>query len=134
MTQSDKGTRVANFIADTLIVSIIIITLALVMYLYSPEIADNNSPAFNILFFIVFFSYYFFFEFFLGKTIGKMLTKTTVVDRNGNKPTALRLIIRTLVRMVPFEWFSFLFGNYGLHDLISKTTVVKIEALNTVRN
>jgi len=133
MIQADKGLRVGNFIADTIVLSVIVLALTYIMYVYFPGTAERSSPAFDILFSVVFFCYYFLFELFFGKTIGKMLTKTIVVDQNGNKPRALRLIIRTLLRMIPVEGLSFLFGNYGLHDLLSKTTVVKIESLHTNR-
>lgn len=126
MTLADKGARLGNFIADTIVVYVIILPLTYLMHFFFPETDDNNSPAFDILFSVIFFSYYFLLEFFWGRTVGKVLTKTTVVDRNGNRPKALRLIIRTLTRFFPIEGFTFLFGS-GLHDLISRTTVVKIE-------
>ena len=59
-----------------------------------------------------------------------MITKTKVVDKNGNKPTIGRLILRTLIRLIPIDLFTFLLGNLGLHDLISKTTVIKVQKPN----
>src|SRR5687767_14659041 len=98
MTLADKGARVANFVADTLVLGVIILNLTYTMYFFFPQTANNNSPAFDIVFSIIFFSYYFFFEFFGGRTVGKILTKTIVVDRYGNKPNVLKLVLRTLIR------------------------------------
>jgi uncharacterized RDD family membrane protein YckC len=125
MTSVDKGARLGNFIIDLLIVVACILTLTLIIQNFYPEILDDNSLAFEIVFSGTIFCYYFFLELLLGQTVGKMLTKTIVVDKNGNKPKTLRLIIRTLVRFIPFEWFTFLFANFGLHDFLSKTTVIK---------
>lgn len=125
MTMADKGARVGNFIADTLVVCVIILSLTYTMYFFFPEANDHNSPAFNILFSVIYFSYYFFLELFFGRTIGKILTKTTVVDRLGNRPKVLNLIVRTVTRFLPIEVVTFLFGS-GLHDIISRTSVVKL--------
>jgi len=125
MTQADKGTRAGNFIIDSIIVIIIIVLVALSISLFYPGISDGNSPAFELLASITYFSYYFFWEHFFSKTPGKMLTQTFVVDRNGNKPGVLNLLARTLVRLIPIEGISFLFGHLGLHDLVSGTRVVK---------
>jgi len=126
MTQVDKGTRAGNFIIDIIAIIIIIALLTYLISPFYPEILDSNSPAFEILGSFIFFSYYFLLELFLGKTLGKMMTRTFVVDRNGNKPKVFNLIARTLVRLIPIEGISFLFGHPGLHDLVSGTRVVKI--------
>lgn len=126
MKLADKGSRVGNLIIDTIVLSILILILTLLMYIFFPETSESDSQAFNILFAAVFFSYYFFLEYFFGKTIGKMLTNTIVVDRYGKKPNLFKLIIRTLLRFVLIEILTFLFGS-GLHDQLSLTRVVKLE-------
>lgn len=67
--------------------------------------------------------YYFTFEATLGITSAKLLSETQVVDENGNKPSAGKIAVRTLLRIVPFEAFSF-FMHSGLHDKSSQTYVV----------
>jgi len=126
MTQVDKGIRVGNCIIDLLVVAFIIVIGGYLISLAYPQIADNNSPALDVFSSAIFFFYYFLLEFFTGKTIGKMLTKTTVVDKNGNKPKILNLIVRSSVRLIPIEGLSFIFGPAGFHDLISGTRVIKI--------
>ncbi|UOE48240.1 RDD family protein [Mucilaginibacter sp. SMC90] len=70
--------------------------------------------------------YYIICESVLGSSPAKFLTKTRVIDYDGNKPSVKKVIIRTLCRLIPFEGFSF-FANDGWHDKISETTVVKEE-------
>ncbi len=79
---------------------------------------------------VVLLIYYNLFEIFFGTTIGKIMTKTVVVDLYGEKPTANAILIRSLCRLIPFEFFSF-FGTpcIGWHDSLSKTYVVSKEDL-----
>jgi len=69
--------------------------------------------------------YYFVPEYLFGKTIGKMITRTRVVTETGTQPTFNQLILRTLCRYIPFEYFSFLGEGTGWHDTLSNTRVVK---------
>ncbi len=123
MKISDKSIRVANFIIDSIAISVITAFLTFIVYIISPEIQKSHSLALDNLFYVVYIGYYFFFELFTGRTLGKILTKTIVVSSNTGKPNLLRILIRTLLRLVPIDGFSFLFGSIGLHDLLSKTTV-----------
>ena len=75
---------------------------------------------------IVLFFYYAIMEMYLSRTFGKYFTKTLVVKHNGAKPKVKSIIVRTLVRMIAFEAFSFLNHNArGWHDTLSVTYVVK---------
>ena len=75
---------------------------------------------------VIHFAYYIPLEFFLGKSIGKYITGQEVVFEAdvGNK--IYHIAVRTLVRLVPFEMFSyFLNGNRVMwHDKLSGTRVV----------
>jgi uncharacterized RDD family membrane protein YckC len=115
----DKGIRIANFIIDILIIVFAWLLSNLILYVIG---FDSFS---SILFYLIYFCYYFFFEFLAGKTPGKMLTRTVVKTFGGNKPSTKRILIRSLLRLIPYDYFSFLFGGIGLHDELSKTTVVK---------
>jgi uncharacterized RDD family membrane protein YckC len=70
--------------------------------------------------------YYILFEWIIQKTFGKLLTKTKVVSWDGSNPSLGQVLLRTLVRFVPFEWIPML-GDDGmpLHDKWSKTRVVE---------
>ncbi|NVN97369.1 RDD family protein [Candidatus Nomurabacteria bacterium] len=73
--------------------------------------------------------YYLFFEGIWGRTLGKWITKTKVVDREGNKPKFTQILGRSFARWIPFEYFSFILNNnpVGWHDSLSKTLVVPAE-------
>ena len=97
------------------------------------EITDAGS---YLIAFVVMFLYYFIMEATCGKTIGKMILGLKVVDRDGDQPSAGRIALSTLCRFVPFDKFSFLFGNgWGKdgslggnwHDQWSKTYVVNMK-------
>jgi uncharacterized RDD family membrane protein YckC len=122
---ADKGARIGNCVIDVVLIGIIVISLVYLVFQFYPEINNPDSIALEILYLLSFAFYYFFFELVFQKTPGKFLTKTRVVDNHGNNPTAARLALRTLIRFVPFEGLSFLFGTTGLHDVLSKTKVVK---------
>ncbi|MEZ4951919.1 MAG: RDD family protein [Saprospiraceae bacterium] len=69
------------------------------------------------------------------KTPGKYLTKSLVIDEYGNKPELRAIILRSLLRLVPFEPFSCYGDNYsnGWHDRWAKTWVVTEEELETIK-
>jgi len=52
--------------------------------------------------------YYVIFESIWSKTPAKFITKTKVITEYGEKPDLKTIFIRTLIRFVPFETFSFL--------------------------
>ena len=71
-------------------------------------------------------SYYVIFESIWSKTPAKFITRTKVITEYGEKPSFKTIFIRTLVRFVPFEAFTFLSPERpkGWHDRWSKTIVV----------
>jgi uncharacterized RDD family membrane protein YckC len=72
--------------------------------------------------------YYIFFEGVFQATPGKFITRTRVVDLDGNKPTLWQIVGRTLSRFVPFEPFSFFSSTEeGWHDRWSGTRVVHVQ-------
>ena len=79
--------------------------------------------------------YYIFFETLFGRTVGKFVTKTIVVNENGERATHEQILIRSLCRLIPFYEFSF----FGIpvkawHDKISKTYVVNKKEFDEKKN
>ncbi len=69
--------------------------------------------------------YYIFFEGLFGRTPGKLVTRTKVIGKSGEKPNLSEVIGRSLVRLVPFEIFSYMGKRaLGWHDRWSGTMVV----------
>lgn len=88
--------------------------------------ADTYTLAVTGIFFLSAFLYYALFEIIFEKTPGKFLTKTRVVNLQGGKAETGDILLRSIIRYVPFEAFSFLGDSaIGWHDKWSKTRVVR---------
>ncbi len=113
MNNINKGTRFTNFVTDYLAIFIIWISLAVGsgMVLFDP-----------FFLYVTLFLYYFLFEVTTGQTLGKMISKTKVVNKNGTHPSVFKIFARTLLRLVPIDIISYLFGTeLGFHDILSGT-------------
>lgn len=115
----DKGTRLANFVIDFVFTGIL---FAFVVVFIDP------MPFEKLVFMGVLFLYYFLCESVFGQTLGKLFTNTKVVDLTGHKPHVGRILLRSLLRLYPFDVMSYLLGpGQGAHDSISKTTLVTVK-------
>lgn len=114
--------RFLHNIVDSIVIYVFAFAIGFASYFLFGETTAS------ILGIVAFFSYHLIFEALFQKTIGKMLTGTKVVNMQGEKPSFLALLGRTLARYIPFEPISFLFyGAYptkGWHDRLSRTLVV----------
>jgi hypothetical protein len=72
-------------------------------------------------------------EFFLQKTIPKFLTRSIVVDEYGLRPAFEKIVLRTLIRFIPFEPFSALGDKGTWHDRWTKTYVLHESELEDIR-
>lgn len=126
--------RFADYLIDRIISYGFMLIGAVVLALAGvTEITDAGS---YLIAFVVTFLYYFIMENACGKTVGKMILGLKVVDRDGDQPSSGKIALRTLCRFIPFDSFSFLFGNgwtkYGSlggnwHDQWSQTYVVNMK-------
>lgn len=115
MIEANKGTRIINYLIDLILITMLYVIVFIIL----------NSKNEIGIFYIVYLLYYFLFEHFKGQTIGKMITNTIVVDKHDLKPSLKRILLRTILRLNPFDGFSYLTGlNRGGHDLMSKTKLV----------
>lgn len=83
--------------------------------------------------------YYFVCEAFCnGRTLGKLITGLRVVDIDGNRPSVGKIAIRTLCRLIPFDYLSFFSTDKWSseenldgfwHDSLSKTYVVRVKMI-----
>ena len=125
LTPADKGARFGNYLVDLVAFIVLFMLHVVIIELVFNTSPDPESPWLGIYYLVLLFGYFFLFEYFFGKTPGKFLTKTKVVDMNGEWPGGKKLLIRTLCRFIPFDNFSFLFGPLGWHDSFSGTMVVR---------
>jgi uncharacterized RDD family membrane protein YckC len=130
-----QGTRFVNYLLDGIFTSLLylifVFVFTILLSILSPvavtKIDDDFNFVYSLCFIIVQFLYYLLFETITGRTLAKYITKTKVVDSNGNKPKLNTILLRTLCRYIPFEPFSFLGSdNSGWHDKLSKTLVINI--------
>ena len=117
-----KGIRFANYLID------LTITTAISTGLLIPIMESGGMEGIlpNLMGYIVSFTYYFIMEGVTGKTVGKYVTKTRVVTEDGEKPSMLNIVGRSLSRWIPFDAFSYLGSkSIGWHDSIPKCRVIK---------
>lgn len=133
---ASQGKRFANYILDMIFLIIFNIIFAVIVGIVVGIISPDSLGYFDqigkieeyIWGFIIGMIYYSLFEAITGRSIAKFITKTKVVDENGNKPRFEIILLRSLCRFIPFEQFSFLVSNgTGWHDTISKTRVIEIK-------
>ncbi|WP_072783538.1 RDD family protein [Flavobacterium haoranii] len=115
-----KRTRFYNFLIDLLIFYIFVLIFSKIMNIYFEK---HKLKYLMILFYYL---YYFILELIYGQTIGKMITKTKVVNTdNDENPNFTRIFIRTISRLIPIDFLSYLITKNGLHDILSKTELKK---------
>jgi uncharacterized RDD family membrane protein YckC len=119
------GTRVLNFLVDTLV----IFTLAYFSFkgwnwyvLYWGYTPHN----FGWFFFGILFLYYLLFESIFTRTPGKWVTYSKVVDKEGKRPSFSSIFIRSLSRLIIIDLFFIPFLGKPLHDYVSKTQLVEV--------
>ena len=118
--------RSTNFIIDIVAIFIIYRSTA-----YIIQKLLNITSIREILFlnrttvFVVFILYFILAENMFQKTLGKIITKTKVVNLDGEKPNFVDITIRTFSRLIPFDGISYLYSISGFHDKLSKTIVIK---------
>ncbi len=84
------------------------------------------SNSFGFLMYFTIFIYYFTLEAIFGRTLGKIITKTKVVDWYGEKPKTKQILIRSAIRLIPIDWFTyFSITREGWHDSGSSTMLIK---------
>jgi len=111
-----KRIRLYNFLIDSTLFFVVVVIFSMLLKDY---IAKEHLKYVMIA---VYYLYYFIFEWTTGQTVGKMITKTKVVNSSTDmKPGILRTLIRTLSRLIPIDFLSYLFSSNGMHDWISKT-------------
>jgi uncharacterized RDD family membrane protein YckC len=136
-----SGPRFGHFIIDLIVFQIVIY---IVSYLFELLISITNSTYSlsmtiilieSIVLLLLYSGLYAFCEIKWQKTPGKYLTKSVVIDEYGNKPEINTIILRSLLRLVPFEPFSCFSENYsyGWHDKWAKTWVVTEEELKIIK-
>jgi uncharacterized RDD family membrane protein YckC len=124
------GVRFLNYIIDLCAAIVLAIPIIMLAYIILGEVAVDSfidkTPDF--LFGVIVLSpYYIITEGLFGRTLGKLITRSCVVNEDGNNIGFKEALLRTLGRFIPFEIFSFFSDGRGWHDKLSKTHVVKLD-------
>ena len=118
----NKRTRLFNFLID----SLLFFMLSVVFSLLLKDYLEQNELKYVMI--LLYYLYYFIFEFTFRQTVGKMITKSKVVNvENGEKPNFSRILLRTLSRLIPIDFLSYLFSPNGIHDRLSKTELKHVK-------
>jgi len=124
-TPATRGKRFVNLILDGILINILTSLLGTVGIRYL--LGEHGYwTSWLINWVAIPFAYYFVTELAWSKSPAKFLTKTRVVTDKGFKLTASQVALRTILRWIPFEAFSFLFAHrpVGWHDRFAHTKVV----------
>ena len=117
---ASKTIRFLNFMID--------LSFLLSVVIGAIHLTKDNTDDYAVLIILVFpLSYYIVGESFFGQTIGKYLTKTIVINKDGNQPSALAILVRTLCRLSPHHIVSIFFHERTFHDRMSRTFVIDKE-------
>ena len=127
-----RSSRLINSLVDGTIIGFLSVLLSFgyvffgnMATLSDNEIKEQFALFYIITYFVIFFGYYFFMESRFQRTLGKFITKTKVVTEDGEKPKYSRIALRTICRLFPFDYLTYLVSTNGFHDFIAKTKVVK---------
>lgn len=124
--------RLINLIIDTVVIYILSYLMGYVIGAFFPQTAyyiylTGDTTLWYLGGFLMYVGYYCILEGVYGRTVGKMLTGTKVVTEEGKKPSFSQIIGRTLGRLIPFEFITFLSTRpIGLHDSLSKTVLISM--------
>ncbi len=120
------GLRFVNFFLD-------LIFYRILAYFYTEIPIVNESAILELVFIFSYPIYYILCEYYFQQTVGKLFTNSVVVDEFGEKPGFKTIVVRTAIRFIPFEAFSFLNQNRGWHDRWTKTFVIKKSELEKIQ-
>ena len=123
-----QGVRFGYYFLDVIAVYLIQIIFGIIIGIALLAGRSSISPGVNIIIQLVslaaWFFYYAIFETYVGGTVGKLICGYTVINNRVERISFGQGMLRTVIRMVPFEAFS-CFGERGWHDKWAKTYVVK---------
>jgi hypothetical protein len=130
--KASKSSRFFHLFFDNIMCVLIFSSvISMLMYVAEQKPEFENLRAFSKndwsiypLIFLWRILYYFTFETLFQTTPAKCLTSSKIISNDSNKLKPIHVVNRTWARFVPFEAFTF-FGETGLHDKISDTSVVK---------
>lgn len=121
-----SGKRLIHFLVDYYIVYAGFLFLLLSINGYFPPLLRALLP-------FTYGAHFLIGELYQQKTIGKLLTGSIVINEYAEPPDLKTVFLRSIIRLVPFEPFSFFGYDRGWHDKWTNTYVVDKKELATLR-
>lgn len=118
------GTRILNFLVDTLLI-FGLAYLAFKIWNWYVFYWQYTPYNFGWFFFGILVIYYLFFESIFKRTPGKWISYSKVTTLDGKKPSFTAILIRTVSRLIIIDLFFIPLLGKPLHDYLSKTTLVE---------
>lgn len=124
MKRVGEGTRILNFLIDTLIIFLLTLAINKGWMFY---VRYHGYPFINFgwLFFGTLFIYYTLFEGIFQRSPAKWFSYTIVVNQQGKRAAIWRILLRSLARVTVIDLFFIPLLGKPLHDWISGTDVVE---------
>ena len=126
--------RFAAWYIDIIIVMICSVLIQVLINHIGPEswkIENPTAENWVIIQFVVMFLYYIILETLSRITLGKLILKLKIVgvERKKLNERFFQILVRTIVRFIPFEPFSIFLNEEKVmwHDRLSKTKVIDIQ-------
>ena len=119
------GTRVFNFLIDTLLIFVLAFATFKIWNWYVIYWGYTYYN-FGWFFFGTLFIYYTLFELIWTRTPGKWCSYSKVVNQQGKRPSVIQVLVRSLVRLTIIDMFFIPFLGKPLHDQLSRTTLVEV--------
>jgi uncharacterized RDD family membrane protein YckC len=124
MNEVGVGTRVINFLVDTLLIAFIAYGFYK-WYMFYVIYWRYTPYQYYLFFHATIFVYYFLWETLLGRTPGKYVTMTRVRSKTGTRPPVYMIFLRSLLRLSLIDAFFIPVLGRPLHDALSNTRVVE---------
>ncbi|MCW3081399.1 RDD family protein [Segetibacter sp.] len=124
MKEVGIGSRVINFVVDTILIALIAYALYKWNNFYVYYWQHKFYP-FYLFFYPMVFVYYTIFETIAGRSPGKLLSITRVRNLKGERPAFYQVLLRSLLRLTFIDMFFIIIFDRPLHDQLSKTRVVE---------
>lgn len=116
----NSSLRLVHWIVDSFIISIFYYLIGM-----SPFMTLQLQNLIELIFILIYPMFYTMMEYHFQQTIGKMLTGHVVINEYAESPSFVTCLLRTCLRIVPFEYLSCTGSpSRGWHDKWSKTYVV----------
>jgi uncharacterized RDD family membrane protein YckC len=125
MNEVGVGSRVINFVIDTIIIALISYALYKWNNFYVYYWQHKYYP-YWMFFYPTLFFYYTVFEAISGRSPGKRMSMSRVRNLKNEKPTFYQVLLRSLLRLTFIDMFFIPFLERPLHDHLSKTRVVEV--------